>query len=271
MEGPHVENILVLAKTELASLVWAPASACFPGAPAVIWVSLGLFASSPGGLPVAVGKRRWGQEMTLACGHQASRVRYSGDARALCQQCLGRLLGSRSPPRSDSRLGAGCWAQGEFIRRSPPRTPGSGILEPASCRWWGRAKRPRNPQIDATYLTEGNSTLEQQWAGSTFLPVSTGFSICQKAWAPSGGSHPSSCGEPLLPRPLLWIHPSAPRRKLFFSPLTYSRAALYRGGTLSSSNTKTYFSTDSVCAKELWRLTTAYKDTYPRATGETYK
>ena len=52
-----MENMAVLAKTELASLAWAPTLAWFPGTPAVIWVSLGLFASNTGGLPVAVGKR----------------------------------------------------------------------------------------------------------------------------------------------------------------------------------------------------------------------
>ena len=96
----------------------------------------------------------------------------------------------------------------------------------------------------------------------------------------AAGSHPSSCGEQNSPEhgsPGRTMTPGAPpldtpqctQRWCSFQAPHLLQPALYRGGALSSSNTKTYFSTDSVCAKELWRLTTAYKDTHPHTTGET--
>lgn len=98
------------------------------------------------------------------------------------------------------RLAARAGWRGVVIAAPAENPPGRGILAPAGCRWWGRGQAARNPQIDATYLSEGNSTLEQQWAGQAHsCRFQQGFSICQKAWAPSGGSHPSSRGEPCTP------------------------------------------------------------------------
>lgn len=65
-------------------------------------------------------------------------------------------------------------------RRSRLEPPGSGIRRAAD--GGEGAKRPRNPQINAPYLSEGNSTLEQQWAGQAHsCRFQQGFSICQKA------------------------------------------------------------------------------------------
>lgn len=137
-------------------------------------------------------------------------------------------------------------------RRSRLEPPGSGILEPASCRWWGRGQAAKEPP-NRRHVFVGrkfNPGATVGWA-SAFLPVSTGIlhlpeSLGSKRRVPPlqlwGTLHSRGPFSGYTP-----VHPDV----MFFQPPHLLQAALYRGGTLSSSNTKTYFSTDSVCAKEL--------------------
>ena len=75
----------------------------------------------------------------------------------------GRCWVRAAPPLSDSRPGAGWRGVGTAVPAENPREAASWRRRAAD--GGEGAKRPRNPQADATYLSEGNSTLEQQWAG----------------------------------------------------------------------------------------------------------
>lgn len=137
----------------------------------------------------------------------------------------------------------------------PPRTPGK--RHPGAGELQMVGKRPSSqgtPKSTPRICRKGNSTLEQQWAGqSAFLPVSTGIlHLPESLGSKRGVPTPLVVGNPApLPGAPSLDTPQCTQVLMFFQPPHLLQAALYRGGTLSSSNTKTYFSTDSVCAKEL--------------------
>ena len=137
-------------------------------------------------------------------------------------------------PTTQRLLARGRLAQGGH-RSSHREPPGSGILAPAGCGWWGRGQAAKEPpnrhHVFVGRKFDPGATVG--WA-STFLPVSTGIlhlpeSLGSKRPGPTpivvGSRTPQNTvpqAEPWLLGPLLWIHSSAPRRDVLSRPLTYS-------------------------------------------------
>ena len=261
----------LLAKTELASLVWAPPSACFPGAPAVIWSAWACLLLTPvvcqSRFKEDVGGRKW----PFACTYQASRVRSQRRRAGSLPTTPGAGAGFAQP--ATQRLPARDRLARGGHRRSRREHPGSIILAPAGCGWWGGGQATKEPpnrrHVFVRRKFDPGATMG--WA-SAFLPVSTGILHLPESLSSRrpGPTHlvAGSPADTVIPGAPPLDTSQCTQTWCSFQAPHLLQPAPCRGGALSSSNTKTYFSTDSVCAKELWRLTTAYKDTHPHAAGE---